>query len=115
MNQVIIVGRLGANPESRAIQGGSVCNFSVATSESYSGRNGKAEERTEWHRIIVYGKLAEVCMKYLTKGCQVLVEGKIQTRSWVKDNGSKHSLTEIVASTVKFLDLKGPSNGEIPY
>lgn len=115
MNHVVIVGRLGADPESRAIQGGSVCNFSVATSESYDGRNGKREERTEWHRVVTYGKLAEVCVKYLTKGCQVLVEGKIQTRAWEDKTGVKRYQTEIIAASVKFLDMKGPSDDSIPY
>ncbi len=115
MNQAIIVGRLGGDPESRAIQGGSVCNFSVATSESYNGRNGEKQERVEWHRIVTFGKLSEVCMKYLSKGSQVLVEGKIQTRSYEDKSGQTRHQTEIVASMVKFLDSKGPSDGEIPY
>ncbi len=103
INKVIIVGHLGADPEMKAVgQGATVTRLSVATSESWVDKGGQKQERTEWHRITVWGKLAEICGKYLVKGRQVYVEGKLQTRSW-EDNGQKKYSTEIVASTVQFL------------
>jgi single-strand DNA-binding protein len=103
INKVIIVGRLGQDPEMKAVGAGStVTRLNVATSESWTDKTGNKQERTEWHRITVWGKLAELCGKYLAKGRQVYVEGKLQTRSW-EDNGQKKYATEIVASTVQFL------------
>lgn len=103
INKVIIVGRLGQDPEMKAVgQGSTVTRLNVATSENWVDKNGQKQERTEWHRITVWGKLAELCGKYLAKGRQVYVEGKLQTRSW-EDNGQKKYATEIVASTVQFL------------
>ena len=109
VNKVIIVGRLGQDPEMKAVgQGATVTRLNVATSETWVGKDGQKQERTEWHRIAVWGKLAEICGKYLAKGRQVYVEGKLQTRSW-EDNGQKKYSTEIVASTVQFL---GSANNE---
>jgi len=103
INKVIIVGRLGQDPEMKAVgQGSTVTRLSVATSENWVDKNGQKQERTEWHRITVWGKLAELCGKYLAKGRMVYVEGKLQTRSW-EDNGQKKYATDIVASTVQFL------------
>lgn len=103
VNKVIIVGRLGQDPEMKAVgQGATVTRLNVATSETWVGKDGQKQERTEWHRIAVWGKLAEICGKYLAKGRQVYVEGRLQTRSW-EDNGQKKYSTEIVASTVQFL------------
>lgn len=103
INKVIIVGRLGQDPEMKAVgQGATVTRLNVATSESWMDKTGNKQERTEWHRITVWGKQAEHCAKYLSKGRQVYVEGKLQTRSW-EDNGQKKYATEIVASTVQFL------------
>jgi single-strand DNA-binding protein len=103
INKVIIVGRLGQDPEMKAVgQGSTVTRLNVATSESWVDKNGQKQERTEWHRVTVWGKLAELCGKYLAKGRQVYVEGKLQTRSW-EDNGQKKYATDIVASTVQFL------------
>lgn len=103
VNKVIIVGRLGQDPEMKAVgQGATVTRLSVATSENWVDKGGQKQERTEWHRIVVWGKLAEICGKYLAKGRQVYVEGRLQTRSW-EDNGQKKYSTEIVASTVQFL------------
>ncbi|OFZ29804.1 MAG: single-stranded DNA-binding protein [Bdellovibrionales bacterium RIFCSPHIGHO2_01_FULL_40_29] len=103
VNKVIIVGRLGGDPEMKAVgQGATVTRLNVATSENWLDKSGQKQERTEWHRIVVWGKLAEICGKYLAKGRQVYVEGKLQTRSW-EDNGQKKYSTEIVASTVQFL------------
>lgn len=103
VNKVIVLGRLGQDPEMKAVgQGATVTRLSVATSENWVDKSGQKQERTEWHRVVVWGKLAEICGKYLSKGRQVYVEGKLQTRSW-EDNGQKKYSTEIVASTVQFL------------
>jgi len=103
VNKVIIIGRLGQDPEMKAIgQGTTVTRLSVATSENWMGKDGQKQERTEWHRIVVWGKLAEICGKYLVKGRQVYVEGRLQTNSYEK-NGVKMYSTEIVANTVQFL------------
>ena len=109
VNKVIIIGRLGQDPEMKAVgQGTTVTRLNVATSENWVGKDGQKQERTEWHRIAVWGKLAEICGKYLAKGRQVYVEGRLQTRSW-EDNGQKKYSTEIVATTVQFL---GSANNE---
>lgn len=106
MNRVLLVGHLGGDPESKAIQGGHLCYFSLATKESWKNQSGVAQEKTEWHKVIVFGKLAEVCLKYLQKGSRALVEGKLQTRSWEDQQGQKRYQTEIVATSVTFLDNK---------
>lgn len=104
VNKVIIIGRLGADPELKTVTGGqSVCRLSVATSENWTDREGQKQERTEWHRIVVWGKLAELCGKYLSKGRQAYIEGRLQTRSWEDQQGQKRYTTEIVANTVQFL------------
>ena len=104
INKVIIVGRLGSDPEVRYTPDGTaVANFSVATSDEWSDKaTGEKKERTEWHRIVAWRKLGEICGEYLSKGRQVYVEGKLQTRSWEKDGITRYS-TEIVASDVQFL------------
>jgi single-strand DNA-binding protein len=108
VNKVIIVGRLGADPEMKTISAGStVTRLNVATSESWTGKDGQKQERTEWHRITVWGKLAEICGKHLSKGRQVYVEGKLQTRNWEDQQGQKRYATEIVATTVQFLGSNG--------
>lgn len=105
VNKVILIGRLGQDPEVRATPSGqSVATLRVATSESWV-KDGQREERTEWHRVIVWGRQAETVGKYLTKGRAVFIEGKIQTRSWDdQQSGQKRFMTEIVASNVQFLD-----------
>ncbi len=104
VNKVIVVGRLGADPELKTITGGnSVCRLSVATSENWTDKQGQKQERTEWHKVVVWGKLAELCGKYLAKGRQCYVEGRLQTRSWEDQQGQKRYATEIVANTVQFL------------
>jgi single-strand DNA-binding protein len=109
VNKVIVLGRLGADPEIKNVSANStVARLSVATSENWTDRDGKKQERTEWHRIVVWGKLAELCGKYLTKGRQVYVEGRLQTRSWEDPQGQKRYSTEVVANTVQFLG--GASN-----
>ncbi len=104
VNKVILVGRLGQNPEIRYTpSGAAVANFSVATSESWNDKTGQKQERTEWHRIVVWGKLAELCNQYLTKGRQAYIEGRLQTRQWQdKDNQTRYT-TEVQAQTVQFL------------
>lgn len=104
VNKVIVLGRLGADPEVKTVTGGqNVARLSVATSENWTDREGQKQERTEWHRIVVWGKLAELCGKYLSKGRQVYVEGRLQTRQWEDQQGQKRYTTEIVANTVQFL------------
>ncbi len=108
VNKVIIVGRLGADPEVKTISAGStVTRLNVATSEAWTGKDGQKQERTEWHRVTVWGKLAEICGKHLSKGRQVYVEGRLQTRSWEDAQGQKKYATEIVANTVQFLGSNG--------
>ena len=105
VNKVIILGRLGHDPELKYTPGGmAVCNFTLATSESWADKAGQKQERTEWHRIVVWGKLAELCNQYLTKGRQAYVEGALQTRSWDdKTSGQKRYTTEINAKTIQFI------------
>lgn len=104
VNKVILLGRLGQNPEIRRTQSGeAVGNFSLATSESWNDKSGNKQERTEWHRVVVWGKLAEVCAEYLHKGSQAYVEGKLQTREWENKEGQRQFTTEIVAQTVRFV------------
>ena len=113
INKVILVGNLGKDPELRHTpQGQAVANFSIATSESWNDKAGQKQERTEWHRIVVWGKLGELCSKYLGKGRQVYVEGKLQTRAWDDKEGQKRYTTEVVANTVQFLGgAAGASTG----
>ncbi len=105
INKVIIVGNLGRDPEVSYIpSGAAVAKFSVATSETWKDKNsGEKKERTEWHRIVAWDKLGEICGKYLAKGRQVYVEGKLQTRSYEDKEGVKRYVTEIVAQDVQFL------------
>lgn len=104
VNKAIVVGHLGGDVDLRYTPGGkAVANFSVATSESWAGDDGQRQERTEWHRIVVWGKLAELCAEHLRKGRQAYVEGRIQTREWKDKDGSKRYTTEIIANQVVFL------------
>lgn len=112
VNKVLLIGRLGQDPELRYTAGGSaVCNFSLATSENWQDKNGQKQERTEWHRVVIWGKLGELCNQYLKKGRQAYVEGKLQTRSWEDKTGQKRYTTEINATNVKFLGSPGASDG----
>lgn len=112
INKVILVGRLGRDPEERTTAGGTrVSSFSVAT-DSYRGAN--SEKATEWHRVVVFGKVAEQCNQYLRKGRLVCIEGSLQTRSWENPPGEKHYMTEVVAARVQFLDSKGAGNDPPP-
>ena len=106
INKVILLGRLGQDPEMRFSPTGSACcTFSLATSERYVGKDGIKHELTEWHRVVVWGKLGEVCNQHLSKGRQTYVEGKLKTRSWEKD-GRKFYATEIFANVVRFIGEK---------
>ncbi len=108
LNKVILIGRLGADPEIRYLPDGTmVTNFNLATDESFKNKAGEKVQKTEWHKIITFRKLAEICGQYLTKGKLVYVEGKIQTRSWEDKEGVKRYTTEIIASNMQMLDSKG--------
>ncbi len=115
VNKVILVGRLGADPEVRYTPGGAaVANFRMATSENWT-KDGEKQERTEWHRIVAFGKLGEICGEYLVKGKQVYIEGRIQTRSWEDRDGNKRWTTEIVASSMQMLGSPGEGvNAPVP-
>jgi single-strand DNA-binding protein len=104
VNKVILVGRLGRDPETRYTGGGqAVANFSVATDETYKDRNGEKQKRTEWHKIVVWGKQAEIAQQYLKKGSLVFIEGRIQSREWQDKEGQKRTSFEIVASNFRML------------
>lgn len=115
VNKVILVGRLGAEPESRAFaDGGSICNVRLATSESWKDRTtGERKERTEWHQVVFRGKLAEVAQEYLHKGSQAYIEGRIQTRKWQDQSGADRYSTEIVADSMTMLG-GNPNNADRP-
>jgi single-strand DNA-binding protein len=104
VNKVILIGHLGADPEIRYTQGGApVANLRIATNENWTNKNGQKEERTEWHRVVAWSKLAELAGQYLTKGRQIYIEGRLQTRSWDDKEGNKRYATEIVATNITFL------------
>ncbi|MDD3983111.1 MAG: single-stranded DNA-binding protein [Syntrophales bacterium] len=107
VNKVILVGRLGKDPEVRYTPDGAmITNFSLATDEQRKDKNGEKIQATEWHRIVTFGKLAEICGKYLVKGKLIFVEGRIRSRSWEDKEGGKRSTTEIIASDMRMLDSK---------
>jgi single-strand DNA-binding protein len=108
VNKVILIGNLGADPEVRYTPSGSaVANFRIATSEQWTDKAGEKQERTEWHRIVAWGRTGEICGEYLHKGKQVYVEGRLQTRAWEDRDGNKRYTTEVVAQTVKMLGSPG--------
>lgn len=110
VNRVTLIGHLGADPDMRYTNSGAgVCEMRLATSESWKGKDGEKQEKTEWHRLVAWGKTAELCAKYLAKGRQVYVEGRIQTRTYDDKEGVKKYITEIVVNDVKFL---GGGKGE---
>ena len=113
INKVILVGRLGKDPEIRSTpQGTTVAKFTVATDEKFTDRAGEKQERTEWHNVVAWGKLGEICGQYLRKGKLVYIEGSIRTDSWDdKESGQKKYRTEIVANTMKMLDRRGDEGG----
>lgn len=112
INKVILIGNAGADPELRYTPGGSaVSNFSIATNESWTNSSGERQERTEWHRIVVWGRLAEICNQYLRKGSKVYIEGKLQTSSWEGQDGVKRYTTEVVAREMQLLDSRSDMDG----
>jgi single-strand DNA-binding protein len=107
LNKAILIGNLGRDPEVRYTPSGvAVANFSIATSETWTNKEGEKETRTEWHRIVAFGRLGEICGEYLAKGRQVYIEGRIQTRDWEDQNGVKRYTTEIVASQMIMLGAR---------
>ena len=115
INKVILIGRLGRDPEIRYTPDGrAIANFSIATSEEWRDKDsGEKKERTEWHRIVVFGKMGEICGQYLSKGRQVYLEGRLQTRSWEKDGVTRYT-TEIVANDVQFLGSRNDQESSRP-
>jgi len=112
VNKVILVGNLGRDPEVRYIKDGTaVANLRIATSENWNDANGQKQERTEWHRIVAWGKLAEIAKEYMTKGKQIYVEGRLQTRSWDDREGNKRYTTEVRADQILMLGTRGDSGG----
>jgi len=108
VNKVILIGNVGADPELRYTAGGTaVTNFNIATNENWTDSAGERQERTEWHRIVVWGRLAEICNQYLRKGSKVFIEGRLQTRSWETQDGQKRYTTEVVARDMQMLDSRG--------
>ena len=114
INKVIVIGNLGANPEVRALPSGqNVANFSIATTERFTDRNGTKQERTDWHRIVAFGRLADTCERFLSKGRQVYVEGRLTTRQYeAKDGSGKRYRTEIVARQLRMLGNR--TSGDAP-
>ncbi|WDN91043.1 single-strand DNA-binding protein (plasmid) [Desulfosarcina sp. BuS5] len=110
LNKVMLIGNLGQDPETRYTQDGrAVSNFSLATNMKWKNKEGDQQEQVEWHRIVVFGNLAEICEKYLKKGKQVYIEGRIQTRKWQDDDGNNRYTTEVVANQMKMLGNNGKS------
>jgi single-strand DNA-binding protein len=108
VNKVILIGNLGADPEVRYLNTGTaVANFRMATTENIRNREGEREARTEWHRVVAFGRLAEICGEYLNKGKQVYVEGRLRTRSWDDRDGNKRWTTEVIATTMQMLGSPG--------
>ena len=118
INKVILVGNLGKDPEVRSTPGGQrVANFSLATSRAWTSQDGQKQEKTEWHSIVAWGKLADICERYLTKGKQIYVEGRLETRSWQdKESGQTKYRTEVICETMQMLGRAGADrNGEGGY
>ncbi len=124
INKVIVIGNLGANPDVRALPSGqNVANFSLATTERFTDRNGAKQERTDWHRVVAFGRLADTCERFLSKGRQVYVEGRLLTRQYeAKDGSGKRYRTEIVARQLRLLGnrtngntSKAETSDDIPF
>jgi single-strand DNA-binding protein len=113
VNKVILIGRLGADPEVRYTQDGMmVTNLRIATNEYRKDKSGERVDRTEWHRVVAFGKLAEICGNYLSKGRLVFIEGSLRTRQWEDKEGNKRSTTEILANNMQMLESKGGGREE---
>ena len=114
-NKVLLIGNAGRDPEVRHLESGiAVASFTLATTERYKDRNGVMQDQTEWHNIVCWRNLAELSEKYISKGTQIFVEGKIRTRSWTDQTGQKRFTTEIVADNIRLLGRKGDSNSSAP-
>ncbi len=112
VNKVILIGNLGGDPELRHTASNvPVVNFTVATNENWVNKEGAREERTEWHRVVAWRRLAEICHEYLRKGTQVYIEGKLQTRSWEDQSGQKRFMTEVIADEMVILGGRGGGEG----
>ncbi|MFV1884212.1 MAG: single-stranded DNA-binding protein [Balneola sp.] len=112
LNKVMLIGRLGQDPEVRYTQSNTaVATLNIATSERYKDGNGEYQEKTEWHRVVAWGRLAEICQQYLHKGSLVYIEGPLQTRQWEDNQGQKRYTTEIKALQMTMLDSKGSGGG----
>lgn len=110
VNKVILVGRLGRDPETRFTPSGQqVCNFTLATDEVYRDRSGERQRRTEWHRIVLWGRLAEIAQQHLKRGTMVYLEGRLQTRQWDDRSGNKRTTVEVVANVMRILSPRGES------
>lgn len=119
VNKVTLLGTLGRDPEVKQAGGSSVCAFSLATNERWTDKQGQRQERTEWHRVVVWGKLADLCGEYLGKGDKAYIEGRIESRKYQDKQGQERTVVEIVAHTVQFLSDKRKAaplvaHGEIP-
>lgn len=115
LNKATIIGNLGADCEIRHTQDGTpVASFNIATTERWKGKDGQQHEQTEWHRVVAWRRLAEICGEYLRKGSKVYIEGKIQTRKWQDQDGNDRYTTEIVAREMKMLDSRGDAGSEGP-
>ena len=115
VNKAILIGHLGSDPTLRHTPNGqAVANFNIATTEQWTSKTGERNERTEWHRIVAWARLAEICNQYLTKGKQVYIEGRIQTREWEDRDGNKRYTTEIVAQNLQMLGRPGERPAEVP-
>ena len=112
LNKVMLIGNLGADPEIKYTPGGTaVANLNLATTESRKNRDNEWEETTEWHRVVMFGRLAETCKDYLKKGGKVFIEGRLQTRSWEDQSGQKKYMTEVVGSNMLMLDGRSQDQG----
>ena len=112
LNKVLLIGNLGKDPEIRYTQNGqAVATFSLATSDNWTDQAGNRQERTEWHRIVAWGKLADLCQRFLAKGRQVYIEGRIQSREYTDQSGAKRNTTEIIASSIVFLGSRAAQGG----
>ena len=116
INKVILIGNLGKDPEIRYTQSGAaVVNFSIATTERWKGQDGQQQEQTEWHNIVAWKRLAEICSEFLSKGSKVYIEGKLQTRKWQDKDGNDRYTTEIVARDMQMLTPRGAGSGGGSY
>jgi single-strand DNA-binding protein len=112
VNKVILIGNLGRDPETRYMpEGGAITNISIATTDKWKDKNGEMQEKTEWHRVAFFGKLAEIAGEYLKKGSQVYVEGRLQTRKWQDKDGADKYTTEIVANVMQMLGSRQGMGG----